>query len=110
MPVRPPDKVAEPATPMDAYARRTRDDGMPADSWLRVHVRMGGEIIRVAPCSGTVQAPLERWREWTGQPFDRDGETCVRGGIAPVLVSTSQNLGVYVEPNVWVLHRTWSGQ
>lgn len=105
VPVRPPGKAREPSTPMDAYISRTREDGLPVDSWLRAHVRLGGQIIGIAPCSGTVQAPLERWRSWTGQSFDSDGEVFVKGGIAPVMVSIAQNLGVYVEPNVWVLHR-----
>lgn len=104
-PVRPPGKAAEPAVPMVEYAARRRPDGLPADRWLRVHVRAGGELIGVAPCSATVQAPLQRWREWTGLPFDRDGETHVPGGLGPVLVSTAHNIGVYIEPNMWVLHR-----
>ncbi len=52
----------------------------------------------------TVQAPLDQWRRWTGLPFDTDGPVAVEGGLAPVLVSTSQNLAVYVEANVWVSH------
>lgn len=103
-PVRPPAKANEPCTPMDSYARRTREDGLPSDSWLRVHVRHGGQVITVAPCSATVQAPLSQWRQWTGLPFDRDGEVIVPGALAPVLVSTLLDVAVYVEPNVWVLH------
>jgi hypothetical protein len=104
VPVRPPGKAAEPFTSMAAYAARTREDGLPADPWLRVHVRLGGRIVGVAPCSGTVSAPLARWREWTGLPLDEAGEVAVPGGLAPVMVSTGQDLGVYVEANVWVQH------
>jgi GNAT superfamily N-acetyltransferase len=105
IPVRPPDKAAVPAMPMPDYVAKTRADGLPADRWLRTHVRAGGLIEAVAPCSATVQAPLEDWRRWTGLPFDRDGETIVPGALAPVLVSTAQDFAVYVEPNVWVSHR-----
>jgi hypothetical protein len=67
-------------------------------------LRASGEIIAVAPCSATVQAPLAQWHRWTGLPFDCDGELIVPGALAPVLVSTALDIGVYVEPNVWVLH------
>lgn len=103
-PVRPPDKAAEPHTEMLEYATRRRSDGLPADRWLRVHVRAGGTIEGIARCSATVQAPLRRWRTWTGLPFDVDGPVAVPGGLVPVFVSRSHDVGVYVEPNVWVRH------
>jgi GNAT superfamily N-acetyltransferase len=105
IPVRPPDKAAVPATPMRDYAAGTRADGLPTDRWLRTHVRAGGRIEAVAPCSATVQAPLEDWRRWTGLPFDRDGAVVIPGALAPVFVSAAQDVAVYVEPNVWVSHR-----
>lgn len=103
-PVRPPDKASEPWTPMAEYAARTRPDGLPADRWLRVHVRSGGRVIGVARCSGTVQASLEAWRAWTGLALDRDGPVAVAGGLAPLWVDTASGVGVYVEANVWVDH------
>lgn len=105
-PIRPPDKAAEPHTDMAEYASRTRSDGLPADRWLRVHVRAGGRIIGIARCSATVQAPLAQWREWTGLAFREDGPVAVPGGLVPALASQAQDVGVYVEPNVWVLHTT----
>ncbi len=103
-PVRPPAKANEPTTPMQSYLARTREDGLPSDPWLRIHVRHGGQIIGVAPCSSTIQAPLSQWRKWTEMPFDHDGEVIVPGALAPVLVSTLLDVAIYVEPNVWVLH------
>lgn len=105
VPVRPPDKAGVPSLPMRDYAAETRADGMPVDRWLRTHVRAGGRIEGVAPCSATVQAPLDDWRCWTGLPFDRDGSVVVSGALAPVFVSAVQGFAVYVEPNVWVSHR-----
>ncbi|MGW5715368.1 hypothetical protein ACWEVP_04325 [Amycolatopsis sp. NPDC003865] len=105
VPVRPPDKAAVPEVPMREYAAETRADGLPADRWLRTHVRAGGRIEAVAPCSATVQAPLEDWRRWTGLPFANDGPVLVPGALAPVIVSVAQDFAVYVEPNVWVSHR-----
>lgn len=103
-PVRPPGKSAFPFESMSAYVNRRRADGSLDDWWLRVHERAGGTMIGVAPCSGTVQAPLAAWREWTGMPFDTDGDVVVPGGLVPVHVSTNHGIGVYVEPNVWFDH------
>ena len=36
--VRPSRKVEHPHVPIDEYVTWTRDDGLPADPWLRVHV------------------------------------------------------------------------
>ncbi|MFF1610564.1 GNAT family N-acetyltransferase [Amycolatopsis sp. NPDC058278] len=105
IPVRPPDKASVPGVSMESYASATRPDGLPVDRWLRTHVRAGGRIECVAPCSATVQAPLAAWRRWTGLPFDRDGVVVVPGALAPVFVSTVDDYAVYVEANVWVSHR-----
>ena len=103
-PVRPTQKHLEPLRPMADYALATRDDGLPVDPWLRVHVRMGGRIVAVAPTSMTIPGTLAQWREWTGMPFDRSGEVVVPGACNPVQVSIEQDYAVYVEPNVWVHH------
>ncbi len=78
-PVRPTAKHSEPLTPMAAYAAKTRADGLPADGWLRAHVRVGGSIVRVAPFAMTVIGTLDQWREWCGLPFDHDGPVVVPG-------------------------------
>ena len=104
-PVRPSQKAAEPETPMNEYAFRLRDDGLPYDPWLRVHVRAGGRILQVCPLSMTISGTLPQWREWTGQPFDTDGPVIVDGALSPVLASLTHDIAVYVEPNVWVEHR-----
>ncbi|MFI7046502.1 N-acetyltransferase [Streptosporangium sandarakinum] len=104
-PVRPNAKHLEPRTPMAEYAARTRPDGLPADPWLRVHVRAGGMIVKVAPRSMTVPGTLAEWREWTGLPFDVSGPVEVPGALAPVHCDVEQDHAVYVEPNVWVRHR-----
>jgi GNAT superfamily N-acetyltransferase len=103
-PVRPTGKSHEPATPAAEYAWRTRADGLPVDPWLRVHVRLGGRMVRVAPLSMTIPGTLAQWREWTGLPFDGNGAVEVAGGLSPVHVDVAQDHAVYVEANVWVHH------
>jgi len=53
-PVRPSWKDRYPLIPIDRYAQWVRDDGMPFDPWLRVHVRPG---LRHS-VSATVWAPI----------------------------------------------------
>ncbi|MEV7420091.1 N-acetyltransferase [Streptomyces sp. NPDC089919] len=103
-PVRPNAKHLEPAVPMSEYAFRTRPDGLPQDPWLRVHVRAGGTIEKVAPASMTVSGSVEQWREWTGLPFDTAGTVTVPGALSPVRCEPELGHAVYVEPNVWVRH------
>ncbi|KOY58297.1 hypothetical protein [Streptomyces sp. XY332] len=103
-PVRPSGKPAEPDTAIEEYAYRTREDGLPYDPWLRVHVRAGAVIDSVAPLSMTITGSLAQWREWTGLPFDATGPVLVPGALAPVRCELDQGYAVYVEPNVWVRH------
>jgi GNAT superfamily N-acetyltransferase len=104
-PVRPSRKSDRPDQPMAEYVARMRADGLPEDPWLRVHVRAGGRVVRVCPASMVIPGTLAQWREWTGLPFDRDGEVTVPGALTPVHVSLAHDHAVYVEPNVWVRHR-----
>ncbi|MFD0367903.1 N-acetyltransferase [Streptomyces sp. NPDC127114] len=105
-PVRPNAKHLEPEASIHEYAFRTRaSDGLPHDPWLRVHVRAGATIEKVAPASMTVSGSVEQWRAWTGKPFDTDGPVEVDGALVPVHCEASRGYGVYVEPNVWVRHR-----
>jgi GNAT superfamily N-acetyltransferase len=105
-PVRPSDKHLEPSTPMEQYVRRVRDDGLPADTWMRIHARLGASVESVCPTSMTISGTLAQWRSWTGLPFDQSGEVRVPGGLVPVHVDVSQDHAVYVEPNVWMVHHT----
>jgi GNAT superfamily N-acetyltransferase len=105
VPVRPNGKHAHQDMPMTGYARWTRDDGLPVDPWLRVHVRAGARIVGVAPRSMTLAGTLDEWREWTGLPFDVAGPVKVPEALVPVHCDLDQGYAVYVEPNVWVHHR-----
>ncbi|MCP2262019.1 hypothetical protein LX15_005750 [Streptoalloteichus tenebrarius] len=105
VPLRPNHKHLEPRVPLAEYVRRVRPDGLPHDPWLRVHVRLGAEIVRVCPASMAIAGSLAQWREWTGLPFDRSGEVEVPEALTPVHVSVEHDHAVYVEPNVWLRHR-----
>jgi GNAT superfamily N-acetyltransferase len=103
-PVRPNGKHQHPRMPMTRYLTMRREDGLPADPWLRVHVRLGGRILRVAPASMVMVGSLAQWRAWTGLPFDQSGDVIVPGALVPVHCDVDHDHAVYVEPNVWVEH------
>lgn len=104
-PLRPSDKHREPCVPFADYVARTRRDGLPWDPWVRVHVRAGARIVKIAPVSVVVVGTIAEWSEWTGVDFARSGDIVVPGALAPVHVSREQDHAVYVEPNLWVHHR-----
>ena len=101
-PVRPTWKDRYPLIPFDRYVRWTRDDGLPFDPWIRVHVRLGGELLEPCPSSMTVEGSLEEWQKWTGMHFPEDGEYVVPGALVPVVFTDGR--GRYVEPNIWMRH------
>jgi GNAT superfamily N-acetyltransferase len=103
VPVRPTEKQRYPHQSMREYLARRGPDGLPADPWLRTHEQLGARFVKVAPFAMTITGSLRQWENWTGGPL-RDGPNVVEGGLAPVLASVEQDLGVYVEPNVWLEH------
>jgi GNAT superfamily N-acetyltransferase len=103
-PVRPTRKHLCQDVPMARYAERTGPDGLPADPWLRVHVRAGARIVGLAPRSVTITGTLDEWRAWTGLPFDVSGPVAVPGGLVPVHCDVEHGVATYVEPNIWVHH------
>ena len=104
VPLRPTAKHLEPFTPMDEYAVRMRPDGLPADPWLRTHVRAGATVVKVAPESMTITAPVAAWASWTGLSFAASGAFAIPGALAPLVIDLGRDAGTYVEPNIWVRH------
>jgi hypothetical protein len=102
-PVRPNWKDRYPVTPIDRYAYWVRSDGLPLDPWLRVHVRLGGTILRTETSSLRIEAPVTDWEQWTEMTFPEDGEYVFPRGLAPLRVR--DGVGLYFEPNIWVVHR-----
>jgi GNAT superfamily N-acetyltransferase len=102
-PVRPTLKDRYPLIPIERYLAWRRPDGSHFDPWLRLHERVGGEILAGAPDSMTIDAPVADWEEWTGMVFPEDGEYIVPGMLDPLRVRDGR--GRHVEPNVWVVHR-----
>ena len=101
-PVRPTWKERYPLTPIERYMEWRRDDGSHFDPWIRIHERVGGEIIAPAPRSMVMTAPVADWEEWTEMRFPEDGEYLFPGCLATLVVE--DGVGTHVEPNVWLRH------
>jgi hypothetical protein len=69
---------------------------------MRLHTRLGAEILAVAERSLDISGSVAEWESWTDLSFPEDGDysrarrarsRAVRDGV-----------GRYVEPNVWMRH------
>ncbi|MER5279614.1 hypothetical protein ABT025_28315 [Streptomyces sp. NPDC002809] len=103
-PVRPTTKARYPLTPIEAFMRWTREDGMALDPWIRTHQRLGAEIVSAAPASQTMTGTVAEWEHWTGMAFPDSGDYVIPGGLSLLQVDRSDDHGVYREPNIWMRH------
>jgi GNAT superfamily N-acetyltransferase len=103
-PVRPTLKHLYPLTPMERYISWRRPDGTHFDPWFRTHERLGANIVKVAPRSSTVIAPVAEWEEWAQMTFPETGAYVVPGALVPIEIDRERDEGLYVEPNVWMVH------
>jgi GNAT superfamily N-acetyltransferase len=103
-PVRPNQKTQYPLISIDDYIQWTSDKGLPFDAWLRVHARAGAKIIK--PCHEAMTIPGTRteWEEWTGLKFPQSGKYYIPGALNPMEMDVEKDEGVYIEPNVWMVH------
>jgi GNAT superfamily N-acetyltransferase len=102
--VRPTEKHRYPLVPIETYAAWRRPDGLPVDPWIRLHVRLGGRVVRPAPESMTIAGTVADWERWTGLAFIGDGEHRVAFATNPVVVDHQADRVVYHDANVWVVH------
>ena len=103
-PVRPTLKSSYPLTSIERYAAWLGPKGGPFDPWMRLHWRMGAEIVRTMPDALVVQGTRSEWETWTGMRFPDSGAYVVPGGLQPVMIDAQTGLGRYADPNVWMVH------
>ena len=80
-PVRPSLKCEYPITPIDSYVKWQTHEKLPFDPWLRVHARLGAQIIKVCHKSMTIQGTVADWEEWTGLKFPESGKYIIPGAL-----------------------------
>jgi hypothetical protein len=99
-----PTGIPAPGQSFEAYVASVREpDGLPIDPWIRIHVRAGGEIVKVAEKSMAFGASLAQWRTWTGLPFDRNGLVDI-GALGQVECDLLADEGWYEEKGLWIRH------
>jgi GNAT superfamily N-acetyltransferase len=103
-PVRPTLKQRYPITPMDRFARWTRDDGLHLDPWIRTHQRLGATILGPAPRSMIIKGTVAEWEEWAAMPFPETGQYVVPQALDLVSIDREHNEGIYEETNLWMRH------
>jgi GNAT superfamily N-acetyltransferase len=102
--VRPTGKEPYALIPIERYALWKRADGLPVDPWIRLHVRLGGRVVRGVPQSMTMRGSVAEWEAWTGLVIPDSGIYLPAGAAAPVSIDVEADTGVYHDPNVWVVH------
>jgi GNAT superfamily N-acetyltransferase len=103
-PVRPNLKARFPLIPIDKYVTWKREDGAPYDAWIRVHTGLGAAIISPCHRSMRIVGSVRDWADWTGLSFPGSGQYVVPEALVPVVIDRDADTGVYVEPNVWMVH------
>ena len=103
-PVRPNLKDRYPLTPMERYVEWRREDGSHVDPWLRTHERLGAPIVKVATESMRIPGTVAQWEEWTELALPESGSYVVPGALVPVEIDRERDEGLYLEPNVWMVH------
>jgi hypothetical protein len=104
IPVRPNEKSKYPLISIDDYITWKNEEGLPFDAWLRVHARLEGKIIKTCDESKTIRGTRTEWEEWTSMRFPQSGEYIIPGALNPIEMDVEADEGVYVEPNVWIVH------
>jgi GNAT superfamily N-acetyltransferase len=103
-PVRPSWKERYPLTPIEKYVRWTTDGGQPFDPWIRVHRKLGADILKPVPRSLQITGTVREWEEWTEMSFPESGTYVFPHGLAPLEIDVDDDRGRYWEPNVWMRH------
>lgn len=104
-PVRPSLRSRYPLTPIDRYVHWKNPAGLPFDPLLRVHARLGAELVKVRHQAMRITGTVGEWEKWTGMRFPESGAYIVPGALVPVEFDLASDQGAYIEPNVWMAHQ-----
>ena len=72
--------------------------------WLRVHARLGARILKPCHEAMTIPGTRSEWEAWTGLKFPQSGRYVISGALNPMEMDLENDRGLYVEPNVWMVH------
>lgn len=103
-PVRPSEKHKYPLIDFADYCTWKNDNGEFVDLWLRMHQRLGAKVIRPCMASLNITGNQADWENWTSLKFKSTGSYSVPKALVPVDFNLEKNLGIYKEPNLWMVH------
>lgn len=103
-PVRPNQKCLYPLISIDNYIKWKTSEDLPFDAWLRVHARLGARIIKPCHRAMEIKGTISDWEKWTGLRFPESADYVIPGGLVPLQINLENDLGIYIEPNVWMVH------
>lgn len=103
-PVRPSWKERYPLTPIERYITWRREDGQLLDPWMRLHERQGARVAAALPHSMRITGTVHEWETWTDLTFPESGSYVFPHGLATLAVDRKTDIGIYWEPNVWMVH------
>lgn len=104
IPIRPREKSDYPLISMDDFVTWKTQEGLPFDAWLRAHTRQGARILKVCHESKTVRGTRAEWETWTDLKFPQSGRYIIPGALNPIEMNVEKDEGIYIEPNVWIVH------
>jgi hypothetical protein len=52
----------------------------------------------------TIHGTRAEWEAWTGMKFPQSGQYVVPGALNPIAMNIEMDEGLYIEPNVWLVH------
>ena len=104
IPIRPNEKSRYPLVSIDDYIIWKTEEGLPFDPWIRVHTRLGGKIIKTCHESKIIRGTRAEWEEWAGMKLPQSGQYVIPGALIPIEMDIEKDEGVYIEPNVWMVH------
>ncbi|MEA3287255.1 MAG: GNAT family N-acetyltransferase [Candidatus Marinimicrobia bacterium] len=103
-PVRPSQKCDYPLLSMETYIGWQKDDKC-FDPWIRVHERLGAQIMKICPQSMQISGRVKEWQDWTGLSFQSSSTYIISSALTTVKIDIANDSGIYTEPNVWMVHR-----
>jgi hypothetical protein len=104
VPLRPSMKNRYPLIPFERYIEWKDEDGLPFDPWLRNHCKSGAKVLAIATESMIIKGTIADWEQWAKMRFPESGSYIVPGALTSVKIDCENDIGQYIEPNVWVHH------
>ena len=104
LPIRPTLKCQYPYSTLSEYLKLRRDDGSYYDPWVRVHHKLGGEIVNLMEECDIFSGPINEWEKVTDQKFRQSGSYIVPRALSPLEIDVAKNVGTISEGNIWIKH------